>query len=417
VVALRKADRAAKARRAAGDDGGRAAAPTPDEVAGAAAALAVLRAVTKDDAVQYALASLDDAVCGSGARAVALLKPAPGAPSPKALLQRALARSADWFSQERAASLLGALCAGSDGGADDDAPFVDWALAQLGPRPNHPTRAAPAGVAALAKLLRNRDTRAAIAARGAASLLPRVLRGAAGAAPQAAYDASVAAWLLALTQEGAESLEAAGGAAALAAVLRGGGAKEKVVRAASLALGALLAASPAAGASAVASGAGRAAESLLAQAWEDGDVVEALTAVKDAVAAASLSACSWDAYRAEVLSGRLAWSPPHTSDAFWAAHAGKLDDRGGQLVRVLVRVLDPAAASTPLALAVACSDLARYAALVPHGRSVLADLHGKEAGMRLLAHPDPDVRRHALAAVQGMVLGRDRMQYLNAVGA
>jgi hypothetical protein len=37
--------------------------------------------------------------------------------------------------------------------------------------------------------------------------------------------------------------------------------------------------------------------------------------------------------------------------------------------------------------------------------------------MRLFAHPDPDVRRHALAAVQGMVLGRDRMQYLNAVGA
>ena len=40
----------------------------------------------------------------------------------------------------------------------------------------------------------------------------------------------------------------------------------------------------------------------------------------------------------------------------------------------------------------------------------------KEAAVRLLAHADDDVRRHALAAVQGMVLSRERLQFLNAGG-
>jgi V-type H+-transporting ATPase subunit H len=276
-------------------------------------------------------------------------------------------------------------------------------------------------VGALAKILRAPAVRTAAVAAGLPSLLPPVLRkAAASAAPQAAYDASIAAWLTALTPSGASALEAAGAVAPLVDVLRSA-AKEKVVRAAALALGAMMGApaptGPAAGGAAVAAGAARAVDGLLAQTWEDADVAAALEAVRDAVAAAADAAASWDAYRAEVLSGRLAWTPAHTSPAFWAAHAPRLEDRDAQVLRVLVRLLDGAAAGGDArTLAVACSDLAAYAGAVPHGRGVLTSIGAKEAAVRLLAHADDDVRRHALAAVQGLVLSRERLQFLNAGG-
>ena len=426
VSALRKLDRSVKARRATGGAPRTPGAPpTPDELAGAAAALAVVRSVTKEETVQYVLALLDEDVKGEAARAGALLVGArtPDAPSATTLLLRALQRP-DWFSQERAANLLAALLAGGEG--DDSVaspssalpPFLDFILSQLR-RPTNANRSLPVATSALARLLRQPAARVAAARAGAPALLVPVLRkAAASGAPQAAYDASISAWLLALTPAGADGLEGGGAVPALVDVLRTA-TKEKVVRAASLALGALMAApgatGPAAGGAAVTAGASRTLDALLAQSFDDDDVVEALTSVKDAVTAATDAAASWDSYRAEILSGRLSWSPAHTSNAFWAAHASRLEDRDAQLLRVLVRLLDGGAAGGDTrTLAVACSDLARYAGAVPHARGVLNAIGAKDAAVRLLAHADPDVRRHALAAVQGMVLSRDRLQYLNA---
>ena len=427
VSALRKLDRSVKARRATGGiPRTPGAPPTPDELAGAAAVLAVLRSVTKEETVQYVLALLHEDVKGEAARARALLVGArtPDAPSPTTLLLRALQRP-DWFSQEKAANLLAALLAGGEADGDASAsppsalsPFLDFILTQLR-RPTNATRSLPVAASALARMLRQPAARVAAARAGAPALLVPVLRkAAASGAPQAAYDASISAWLLALTPAGADGLEGAGAVATLIDVLRSA-AKEKVVRAASLALNALLTApgatGPAAGGAAVTAGAARTLDALLAQSWDDADVVEALTSVKDAVTTATDAAASWDAYRAEILSGRLSWSPAHTSSAFWAAHAPRLEDRDAQLLRVLVRLLEGGASGNDTrTLAVACSDLARYAGAVPHARGVLNAIGAKDAAVRLLAHPDPDVRRHALAAVQGMVLSRDRLQYLNA---
>ena len=86
-----------------------------------------------------------------------------------------------------------------------------------------------------------------------------------------------------------------------------------------------------------------------------------------------------------------------------------------QVLRVLVKLLETS--RDPTTLAVACADLAAYVSVVPHGRAVLADLRAKELAMRLLAHADGGVRRHALAAVQRLVLSRDRLEFLNAAAA
>jgi V-type H+-transporting ATPase subunit H len=178
----------------------------------------------------------------------------------------------------------------------------------------------------------------------------------------------------------------------------------------------------AAGTAAVEAGLERAAAARAAQAWADPDLPPLLAALGAAAADAAAAASTWDAYRAEVLSGRLRWGPAHTSPAFWAEHGSRLEDRGLQVLKVLVAMLQAGAgggggggagvSTAPAAvdattLAVACADVASYLAAVPHGRSVLADLGGKAAAMRLLAHADPEVRRHALAAVQRLVLPRE----------
>ena len=484
-----------------------AASVSPEELSATSALLSVLRGVTKEETVQYVLAVLDAEVAGSPRRAKELFdrskssigegaeeeasssSSSSSAPDAADLFLLALSRP-DWFSVERAASLL-AACFGGAGGARGGgassssgerqrALFLDWILAQL-QRPAHASRGVPCAAGALSKLLRARAAREAAAVAGAPRLLvPLVRRLTSGpgasssssssstfsapsvpATPQLAYDLCISLWQLSLTPRGAEAAVAAGAVPALTDVLRAAvAAKEKVVRAAAQALKALLvtgaegggggAAAPstpssspssppstsssssataiAAGAAAVSCGLARVCDSLLAQQWDDPDVSAALRTCREGSAAAARRACSWPAYRAEVLGGRLAWGPAHEGgggggggaggDApnFWQANARRLEERDAEVLRSLVRLLG-APSSDATTLAVACSDLARYAdasASPERSRALLASLGANAHATRLLAHPDPEVRRHALAAVQRIVLSRDKLQYLNS---
>lgn len=55
-------------------------------------------------------------------------------------------------------------------------------------------------------------------------------------------------------------------------------------------------------------------------------------------------------------------------------------------------------------LAVACNDVGRFVEFHPHGRYIVSDLRGKELVMRLMQHPDADVQKRALLAVQKIML-------------
>ena len=485
---------------------------SPEELAATAALLAVLRGVTKEETVQYVLAVLDAEVSGNPRRARELFdgaarKSGEGAddassssaapPDAADLFLLALSRP-DWFSVERAASLLEARFGGAGGGGGESSPndnaqerqrglFLDWILAQL-QRPGHAVQGVPAAAGALSKLLRCRSARNAAANAGAPRFLVPLLQrltssplsatssssSSAAAAPsvpatpQLAYDLCISLWQLALTPKGAEAAVAAGAVPALTDVLRSTvAAKEKVVRAAAQALKALLvagaggggsggaesnsdasagpsnASSPsapsapsssssatatAAGSAAVACGLSRLCDSLLAQQWDDPDVSAALQVCREGAAAAARRAASWPVYRAEVLGGRLTWGPAHDggsgsgsgsgseAQAFWAANAKRLEERDAEVLRTLVRLLE-APSSDARTLAVACSDLARYAdASNPpeRARALLTSLGANRHATRLLAHSDPEVRRHALGAVQRIVLSRDKLQYLNS---
>jgi len=47
----------------------------------------------------------------------------------------------------------------------------------------------------------------------------------------------------------------------------------------------------------------------------------------------------------------------------------------------------------------------------------VSDLRGKELVMRLMTHPDPDVQKRALMAVQKIMLPRDKLDFLQAASS
>jgi V-type H+-transporting ATPase subunit H len=398
-----------------------------------AALLSVLRNVTKDETVQYVLALLDDMLEADSARA-ALFHELPAVADAYAVLLRLLQRE-DWFTQEKAALALAAALAArpdkaglaralAEGGAQRDpaartvASFLDWTVAQLR-RPAHPARAAPTAVHCLAVLLRDAPVRGLLLRAGGAPLLAPLVRMPPPGGPlntQLLYEAALCCWELSFHRPAAEALASSGMVGGLVDVVRLAQ-KEKLVRVALLALRNLLGAGAGAALeAAVADGSlARAVDTRAAQNWDDEDVPGLLAWVGGRLEEGAAALTSVERYRAEVGAGALRWSPLHLGDAFWAEHAGALAEGDAALLRQLLRLLE--ASRDPVTLAVACRDLAQFAAFHPQGRGIVAGLGGKGAAMRLMAHPDPAVQREALVCVQRLLLSRDNAAYLQQAGA
>jgi len=438
--------------------------------------VSVLRNVSSEEAVQHALALLVEMCVRSPARAALLLLPASpaspatgaatgaaaapdllsdaggaGAPAPAdacAVLLRLLQRP-DWFTQEKAARVLAdALAArpprsgGSGGGGGAPAPassssapsngidaaptssepapdpitaaFLDWCCGQLR-RPSNPARSAPAAVRALSLLLSGKGARAAFTRAGGPALLCPLLRARGSPADsQILYELCLCLWQLGFYRPAAAACAAAGAVPGLVGALRSAH-KEKVVRVALFALRGLLDADPpldGAAHQAAEAGLAKILASRKLQPWGDEDVSAALDALSERLAKSVESLSSWDAYRRELTSGSLDWGPVHTSEAFWRANAAQFEERDFQPLRVLLRLLE--ASREPRTLAVGCHDLGKFVEHHPHGRHIAADLRGKELAMRLMAHPDADVQKRALIAVQKCMLPRDKLSFLSA---
>ncbi|BDA44912.1 V-type proton ATPase subunit H [Coccomyxa sp. Obi] len=418
----------------------------------------VLRSVTKEDTVQYVLAILDQMVAGDPKRASYFHQQSSAqkssAPDPYTQLTRMLQRT-DWFTQEKAATLLTAILAArpnrgtaqvplpplvmngaSSSSSAHHAPppvptptaeseavqnilvtFVDWLTSQLR-RPSHPGRSVPLAVGCLARMLREPAARALFTRASGASLLAPLLRGGAGSSSaqpppshQLLYEAGLCVWQLTFYPPALQAMAGAHIVPSLVDLARHAS-KEKVVRVALLALQNLLAApglelAP----EMVEAGLPKVVQQRLVQNWEDEDVTAALEALKEALAANIKLLSSWEKYKKEVLSGSLDWSPMHTSEQFWLENAAKFEDRDFQVLRVLLKLLEQSRENRTLA--VAASDLGHFISAHPHGRNIVTDLRGKELAMRLMMHPDAEVQKQALLAVQKILLAKDKVAYLN----
>ncbi|CAJ0603417.1 unnamed protein product [Cylicocyclus nassatus] len=111
---------------------------------------------------------------------------------------------------------------------------------------------------------------------------------------------------------------------------------------------------------------------------------------------------SFDEYCSEVRSGRLQWSPVHKSDKFWRENAPRFNEKNFELIKILIRLLETS--QDPLILCVAAHDVGEYVRHYPRGKTVIEQYQGKQAVMRLLTAEDPNVRYHALLAVQKLMV-------------
>ncbi|VDP40025.1 unnamed protein product [Soboliphyme baturini] len=111
---------------------------------------------------------------------------------------------------------------------------------------------------------------------------------------------------------------------------------------------------------------------------------------------------SFDEYLTELKSGRLQWSPVHKTEKFWKENVQRFNEKNFELIKILVKILE--VTNDPLVLCVAAHDLGQYVRHYPRGKTVIEQLNGKQMVMRLLTHEDPNVRYHALLAIQKIMV-------------
>ncbi|CAF4522876.1 unnamed protein product, partial [Didymodactylos carnosus] len=111
---------------------------------------------------------------------------------------------------------------------------------------------------------------------------------------------------------------------------------------------------------------------------------------------------SFDEYAIEVRSGRLSWSPVHKSEKFWRENVARLNDGNFELLRMLLKLLEQS--KEPLVLCVAAHDIGEYVRHHPLGKKTIDKLDGKVIIMRLLEHPDSNVRYQGLLCVQKLMV-------------
>lgn len=116
---------------------------------------------------------------------------------------------------------------------------------------------------------------------------------------------------------------------------------------------------------------------------------------------------SFTEYRGEVLSGALEWTPVHSSAKFWKENVKHFEENNFEVAEKLAELLNET--QSEVTLAVCCHDLGELVRYHSSGRSILTlpQLNGvKERLMSLMSHTNSEVSKHALLAVQKILVQR-----------
>uniref|UniRef100_A0A8R1DX72 V-type proton ATPase subunit H n=1 Tax=Caenorhabditis japonica TaxID=281687 RepID=A0A8R1DX72_CAEJA len=143
-------------------------------------------------------------------------------------------------------------------------------------------------------------------------------------------------------------------------------------------------------------------ELMDAKKYDDPDLEDDVKFLNDELTLSVHDLSSYDEYYSEVRSGRLQWSPVHKSEKFWRENAPRFNDKQFEVVKILIKLLETS--HDPLILCVAAHDIGEYVRHYPRGKTVVEQYQGKQAVMRLLTAEDPNVRYHALLAVQKLMV-------------
>lgn len=136
--------------------------------------------------------------------------------------------------------------------------------------------------------------------------------------------------------------------------------------------------------------------------FDDTELQDDIEFLSDKLHSSVQDLSSFDEYVTEIKSGRLQWSPVHKSEKFWRENAQKFNEKDFELLKILIKILE--VQTDTLALCVAAHDIGEYVRHYPRGKNKIEQYQGKQAVMKLLSADDPNVRYHALLAIQKLMV-------------
>jgi len=136
--------------------------------------------------------------------------------------------------------------------------------------------------------------------------------------------------------------------------------------------------------------------------FDDEDVISDIEELSNRLHSYVLDLSSFDEYSNEVKSGRLEWSPVHSSEKFWRENAHRLNEKNHELLKILVKLLETS--KDNLVLSVAAHDIGEYVRHYPRGKTSVENLGGKKLVMELLTHQEPHVKYEALLCLQKLMV-------------
>lgn len=102
------------------------------------------------------------------------------------------------------------------------------------------------------------------------------------------------------------------------------------------------------------------------QKFDDPDIIDDIEFLYQKLQESIQDLSSFDEYSTEVRSGRLEWSPVHTTEKFWRENAARLNEKNYELLKILIRLLE--ASNEPMVLTVAAHDIGEYVRHYPRGK-------------------------------------------------
>lgn len=136
--------------------------------------------------------------------------------------------------------------------------------------------------------------------------------------------------------------------------------------------------------------------------FDDEDVISDIEDLSTRLHSYVLDLSSFDEYSNEVKSGRLEWSPVHSSEKFWRENAHRLNEKNHELLKILVKLLETS--KDNLVLSVAAHDIGEYVRHYSRGKTIVENLGGKKLVMELLTHQEPHVKYEALICLQKLMV-------------
>ena len=146
-------------------------------------------------------------------------------------------------------------------------------------------------------------------------------------------------------------------------------------------------------------------KALLKKNWEDLDIPEKLKTLEAVLLSKVETMTSFAEYRGELQSGYLEWTPIHTNVKFWKENLKNFEANEFEILGFLLDILQSSTDYT--SIAVACHDIGQIVRFHPYGRKLLTLpvlLGAREKIVALMQHSSPEVRRHALLAIQKIMV-------------